>query len=317
MLAVTFSPFEHADFWISVLVVAGTYALFTLGIQLNVGFTGILNFGQAGFMAIGAYVMGLLVVKADWPLWAAMPAATLAAITAGLIVGIPSLRLRADYFAIATIAFGEIVVYIFENTDFAGGYVGILGYDHSWQRLSAWMSGQLGRIGLGQDQLPLLIVVWLTVAIAVVALRAVQRTPWGRVLTGIREDEDAVRALGKNVFSYKLQSLAIASALASIAGYFLALNVTVIYPVEFESSFTFLGYTILIFGGVGSYLGVAVGSAVLWIVLEGLRLMELPMSAERLAALRFIIVGVVLVVFVSLRPQGLLGRKEEVMLRDQ
>ena len=103
------------------LVVAGTYALFTLGIQLNVGFTGILNFGQAGFMAIGAYVMGLLVVRADWPLYAAMPAATLAAIATGLIVGIPSLRLRADYFAIATIAFGEIVVYTFENSDFAGG----------------------------------------------------------------------------------------------------------------------------------------------------------------------------------------------------
>ena len=316
-LAVTFSPFEHADFWISVLVVAGTFALFTLGLQLNVGDTGILNFGQAGFMAIGAYTMGLLVVKAQWAIWAAMPVATTAAIAAGLLVGIPSLRLRADYFAIATIAFSEIVVYIFENTNFAGGYTGILGYDHAWRTASAWIDGQLGSIGLGnQDQLPLLIVVWLTVLIAAFSLRALQRTPWGRVLKGIREDEDAVRALGKNVFAYKLQSLAIAAALASIAGYFLALNLTIIYPAEFESNFTFLGYTILIFGGIGSYLGVALGSAVLWIVLEGTRLMELPMSAERLAALRFIIVGVILVLFVSLRPQGLLGRREESKLRE-
>jgi branched-chain amino acid transport system permease protein len=313
MLAVSFDAFGHPNFWISVMVVAGTYALFTLGLQLNVGFTGILNFGQAGFMAIGAYTMGLLVIREDWPIWGAMPAATLAAIAAGLIVGIPSLRLRADYFAIATIAFGEIVVYVFENTEFAGGYVGILGYDREWQSVSEWLSERFDSIGLGgQDQLPLLLVVWLTVVLAVLGLRLLQRTPWGRVIRGIREDEDAVRALGKNVFSYKLQSLALAAALASVAGYFLALNVTVIYPVEFESNFTFLGLTILIFGGVGSYLGVAVGSAALWTVLEGTRLMELPLSAERLAALRFIIVGVVLVLFVSLRPQGLLGRKEEL-----
>ena len=125
-----------------------------------------------------------------------------------------------------------------------------------------------------------------------------------------------LRGTGKKVFAYKLQSLAIAAALASIAGYFLALNLTIIYPAEFESNFTFLGYTILIFGGIGSYLGVALGSAALWIVLEGTRLMELPMSAERLAALRFIIVGVILVLFVSLRPQGPLGRREESKLRE-
>ena len=166
--------------------------------------------------------------------------------------------MRADFFAIATIAFGETVAYVFENTNFAGGYVGILGYDGDWQRLSRWMNGRLGSIGLGgQDQLPLLLVVWLTVLIAVVLLTRLQRTPWGRVLKAIREDEDAARALGKNVFSYKLQSLAIAAALGSIAGYFLALNVTVIYPVEFESSFTFLGFTILILGGVASFSGVA------------------------------------------------------------
>src|SRR5689334_15762382 len=95
----------HLDFWIGVGVVAGIYGIFTLGLQINVGFTGLLNLGQAGFMSIGAYAMGMLVVDAGWSIWAAMPAAILVAVLAGLLVGLPSLRLRSDYFAIATIAF--------------------------------------------------------------------------------------------------------------------------------------------------------------------------------------------------------------------
>ena len=108
-LAVTFESFTDFGFWTSVGILAGTYTLFTLGLQLNVGYTGVVNFGQAGFMAIGAYTMGILVVKAHWSFWLAMPTAILVAMAFGVLIGLPSLRLRADYFAIATLAAAEIV----------------------------------------------------------------------------------------------------------------------------------------------------------------------------------------------------------------
>ena len=95
------------DFWIGVAVVAGIYGIAALGLQLNAGFTGLLNFGQAGFMAVGAYSMSLLVVNGGWPLAVAIPIAIAASILSALLIGVPSLRLRSDYFAIATIAFAE------------------------------------------------------------------------------------------------------------------------------------------------------------------------------------------------------------------
>ena len=131
-----------ADFWVGVGVTAGVYAIFALGLQLNVGFTGLVNLGQAGFMAIGAYAVGMLVVDAGWPLLLALPAAILFAITAGALVGLPTLRLRADYFGVVTIAFSEIARYTLQNAAFAGGNQGVLGYDGGWRDFQAWASDQ-------------------------------------------------------------------------------------------------------------------------------------------------------------------------------
>jgi branched-chain amino acid transport system permease protein len=315
-LAVTFAPFEHADFWIGAAVIAGIYGIFTIGLQLNIGFTGILNFGQAGFMAVGAYTMAILVVDHGWSFWWALPVSTLAAVLSGLLIGLPSLRLRADYFAIATIAFAEIVRYTAQNANFTEGNQGILGFDESWRNANDWALRQLGHAGLGnQIQLPMLVVVWVAFAVLVFAVSRLQRTPWGRVLRAIREDEDAARALGKNVFVYKLQSLMIAAALGAVAGWFLALNVTIVYPTEFEPTFTFFGYAILVLGGFASYLGVVVGALLLWTILEGTRLVQLPLSADQVAAVRFMVVGFILVVIMALRPQGIFGKREEMVLR--
>lgn len=317
IFAVSFDALSTADFWIGVGVLAGTYAIFTLGLQLNVGFTGILNFGQAGFMAIGAYTAAILVVRAGWSLWAALPASMLVAMAAGVLIGLPSLRLRADYFAIVTIAFAEIVRYVAQNArGLTGGNQGLLGFDDQWldisDRILGWLPASL------QDQflLPLLIVVWLAVALLTVLLTLLQRSPWGRVLRAIREDEDAARALGKNVLAYKLQSIALAAALGAIAGWFLALNLSFLSPGSFEPLFTFIGFTILIIGGLASYLGVALGSIVLWTLLEATRFIDLPLAAEKVAALRFMIVGIVLILLVAFRPEGILGKRQEMVLRD-
>jgi ABC-type branched-subunit amino acid transport system permease subunit len=308
--------FLDADFWVGVGVTAGVYAIFALGLQLNVGFTGLINLGQAGFMAIGAYALGMLVVYAGWPLLLALPASIVVAIAAGVLVGLPTLRLRADYFGIVTIAFSEIVRYTLQNAGFAGGNQGILGYDGGWRDFQAWTSSELAPIGLGGNtQVPLLLTVWATVLLCLAALKVVQRSPWGRVLRAIREDEDAAAALGKNVFAFKLQSLGISAALAAIAGFFLALNVTYLYPSEFDPSFTFFGYAALILGGFASYWGVVAGALVLCALTEGLRFLDLPLSSSQSGSLRFIIVGLILIFLTMFRPQGLLGSRAEMQLR--
>ncbi len=304
------------DFWIGVGVLAGIYGIFTLGLQLNAGFTGILNFGQAGFMAIGAYTTGLLVADHGWPLLAALPAGIALAVLAGVLVGLPSLRLRSDYFAIATLAFAEIVRYTLQNAAFAGGNQGVLGYDDEWRAFAGWALERLSPYGLGgYVQLPLLCAVWLVFLLFVFGLKALQATPWGRVLKAIREDEDAAAALGKNVLSYKLQSLGIAAAIAAVAGFFVALNVTYLYPSVFDPTFTFLGYAMLILGGFASYTGVAVGGIVFWSLMEGTRLIDLGLTGGQQASLRFIVVGLALILLSALRPQGLLGNRAEMILR--
>jgi branched-chain amino acid transport system permease protein len=316
-LGITFESFTDFGFWTSVGILAGTYTLFTLGLQLNVGFTGIVNFGQAGFMAIGAYTMGILVVKAGWSFWLALPAAVLVAIAFGLLIGLPSLRLRADYFAIATIAAAEIVRITAQNArELTGGNQGLFGFDDSWNDMSNTIEGWLESAGWSNPEtlFPLFLVVWATALVATALLHFAQRSPWGRVLRAIREDEDAARALGKNTLVYKLQSLAISATLGALAGFFLAINLNFLNPEEFEPLFTFIGYAILVLGGLANYWGVAFGAVIMWTILEGTRFVDLPISAEREASVRFMIVGLVLILLMAFRPQGVFGKKEEMVL---
>ncbi len=319
VLAVSFEAVTQLEFWIGVGALAGIYGIFALGLQLNVGFTGIVNFGQAGFMAIGGYGMGILVVQAGWSFLPALAVSMLLAMAAGVLIGLPSLRLRADYFAIVTIAFAEIIRYIALNArELTGGPQGLLGFDAAWLDASSWLQDVvLEPVGLGDQFLaPLLLVTWAVFLALIVALSLLQKTPWGRVLRAIREDEDAARALGKNTFAYKLQSLAIAAALGALAGYFLALNLAFLNPQQFEPLFTFIGYAILVLGGLASYRGVAVGAIILWTLLEVTRFLDLPLAGEKVAALRLMLVGVVLILLMMFRPQGLLGKRQEMVLGD-
>ncbi|HKY24977.1 MAG TPA: branched-chain amino acid ABC transporter permease [Gaiella sp.] len=317
LLAVSWSFLANEDFWINVGVLATTYGVFALGVQLNVGTTGIMNFGQAGFMAVGSYAMGILVVKSGLSFWLALVLGIPVAIAAALLVGLPSLRLRADYFAISTLAFSEIVRIVADNWDgLTGGNLGLFGYGDTWTEASARVDGWLESIGIApRFLLPLLLVNLLILLVLTVVVALMVRSPWGRVLRAIREDEDAARALGKNTFVYKLQSLSIAAALAAIAGYMLAINISILSPANFDPVLTAYAYVIVILGGLGSYLGVVVGSFFLIFVLEATRYIELPLSDARVAALRFMIVGLVLMLLVVFRPQGLFGKRQELTLR--
>ena len=270
-------------FWAFVGVVAGIYTIFALGLQLQFGLAGLLNFGQVAFMAIGAYTMAILVVKQGWSTWLAAPLGIAAAGAAGLLLGIPALRLRADFFAIVTIAFSEIVRYVATNeAALTGGSQGTIAlgnatqaaqYNGEWERFQARVQGWLG---FSSKDAAMLVIVW-AVAIALLALVWLAvRTPWGRVLRAIREDEDAAASLGKNVLAYKLQALAIGSALAGVAGCFYAWQFSFFSPDDFAPLLTFFAWMIVLIGGLGRVWAVPVGALVFGFLFAGTRFLDFP-----------------------------------------
>lgn len=319
------SVLSSGEFWAFVGVMAGIYTLFTLGLQVQFGLTGLLNFGQVGFMAIGAYTMAILVVKQGWSMWLATPLAIGAAALAGLLLGLPTLRLRGDYFAIVTIAFSEIVRWVATNEDrLTGGSQGTINlsgegvatqYNGAWERFQAWVGG---RLHIGSKDVVMLLIVW-SVALVLLWLTArLARTPWGRVLRAIREDEDATASLGKPVLGYRLQALALGAALAGLAGCFYAWQFSFFGPDDFQPLITFFGWMILILGGVGRVWAVPVGAAVFGVLFAATRFFDFPPfsyldSADR-AYVRLLVIGLAIVGLVVFRPQGILGRRDEMVL---
>jgi branched-chain amino acid transport system permease protein len=319
------SALGSGGFWAFVGVVAGIYTIFALGVQLQFGFAGLLNFGQVAFMAVGAYTMAILVVKEGWSTWLAAPLGVVAAAAGGVVLGLTSLRLRADYFAIVTIAFSEIVRYVATNEDsLTGGSQGTIAlgkvgqaaqYNGQWERFQSWVQD---RLHVSSKDVAMLVIVWVVALLLLAAASAAVRTPWGRVLKSIREDEDAAASLGKNVFSYKLQALSFGAALAGVAGCFYAWQFSFFAPDDFQPLLTFFAWMIVILGGLGRIWSVPIGALVFGVIFAGTRFFDFPPfsyfdSADR-AYLRLILIGVVIVVLVVLRPQGLLGRREELVL---
>jgi ABC-type branched-subunit amino acid transport system permease subunit len=318
------------QFWAFVGVVAGIYTILALGLQVQFGFTGLLNFGHAAFMAVGAYTMAILVVKQGWPLWAAAPTAIAAAVAFGLLLGLPTLRLRADYLAITTIAFAEIVRYVAINEQgLTGGPVGTIAlagpgqaasYNQDWLAFQGGVQERLEGL-LGDEatkDVTMLVIVWTVALLLLLIVEAMVRTPWGRVLRSIRDDEDAAAALGKNVFAYKLQALAVGAALGAIAGLFFAFQFSFFSPGDFDPLVTFFAYTIVILGGTSRNWAVPVGAVVFGVIFAGTRFFDfapfsLLESAER-AYVRLILIGLILIGLVLFRPQGLLGKREEMLL---
>jgi branched-chain amino acid transport system permease protein len=325
-VAITFDFLGRIEFWTSVGVLAATYALVALGLQLNVGFTGVVNFGAAGFMAVGAYAMAILTIDTGISFWLSLPLSILITMAFGLIVGLPSLRLRTDYLAIATIAFAEIIRLVAQNArELTGGNQGLfcsddqsVCYDDTWLDLSDTIEGWLVDLGWSDPEIlfPLLLVAWALVLVVTVGLLFVQRSPWGRVLRAVREDEDAARALGKNAVAYKLQSLVISAAIAAIAGWIVGFNLATLHPIDFEPLVTFYAYGVLVLGGLASYWGVLVGSVIFWTLLEATRFIDVFQDESDQVALRFAIVGLVLILLMAFRPQGMFGKREEMVLGD-
>lgn len=301
------------------------YALAALGLAVHFGYTGLLNFGQAGFMAIGAYGYAISVLTFGFPVWGAVLVGIGASVVFALILGIPTLRLRADYLAIVTIAAAEIVRLLFTTNTFVavtGSANGLSEYKGGFRALNP-LSFE-GKAGFGPWMFSAndwwnIIVGWSVVILAVLFTWLLMRSPWGRVIKGIREDEDAVRALGKNVYSYKMQSLIIGGVFGTLAGMIFIMPRAVI-PSAYATSLTFFIWAILLLGGAATILGPVLGSMVFWVLLSFFsgfiaRAVEagwFPISEVQAGQLRFILVGVAIMLLVIFRPQGLLGNKKEM-----
>jgi branched-chain amino acid transport system permease protein len=303
-------------FWAFVLTAAGINAVFVLGLQIEVGETGLVNFGHVAFMAVGAYGMGLLLVRGV-PVWLALPLAVLGGALLGLLLGVPTLRLRADYFAITTIAAGEILRLVILNEDRAtGGPQGLLGASGPWREFNrdvlAFFDDHLG--WEVHRRVPLLVLVWLAAGLVALLLWHLARSPWGRVLRAVREDEDAAAAVGKPVFAFKLQALALGGAVGALAGVFFTFFESTLFPEDFLPIVTFTAFAILILGGFGSYFGVLLASVAIAIITAGTRFLTFPLDPDKVASLRFVVIGLLIMAVMAFRPQGLLGKRAELHL---
>lgn len=300
------------------------FMLAAIGLAIHFGYAGLLNFGMAGFMAIGAYGYAISVLSFGLPWWAAIFVSILGAVVFAVVLGIPTLRLRADYLAIVTIAAAEIVRLLFQTQlfdDYTNSADGLGGYHESFRAANPLPAGTYG---LGPwtytDQGWWARVFGLVlVALALVLVWLLMRSPWGRVLKGIREDEDAVRSLGKNVFLYKMQALIIGGVLGALGGVVIALPSAVI-PQYYLPSLTFFVWTALLLGGAATIFGPVLGAVLYWVLMAFLAGVLpamagagwLPINQTQAGNLRFVVVGVALMLLVAFRPQGILGNKKEM-----
>lgn len=318
------------EFWSFVGVIAGIYAVLALGIQLQFGFTGVLNFGQVAFMAIGAYAMAILVVRSGLSLWLAAGAGVVAAMAFGALLALPTVRLRAEYFAIVTIAFSEITRFVALNEDgLTGGSVGTVAlagtgeaasFNTEWQQFAGNVQDALESVlgSVASKDFTMLVIVWGVVLVLAALVQFAVRSPWGQTLRAIRDDEDAAAALGKNVLLRRTQVLVLGSGLAAIAGLLFAFQTSFFSPDDFDPLTTFFAWTIVILGGTGRIWAVPVGALLFGVIFAGTRFFDffpftLFDSAER-AFLRLIIIGLLLIALMVFRPQGIFGRRREMVL---
>ena len=307
------------------------FVLLAVGLNVHFGYTGLLNFGQAAFALLGAFGLAVSVVRWGVPWWVGILVGIAASVVLALLLGFPTLRLRADYLAIVTIAAAEILRLVFRSvwaTPVTGGTRGLSGFNAGFVALAPWAGGrQYDILGMRWSgaQLWLALVGWIVVALCSLLVWALMRSPWGRVVKAIREDEDAARSLGKNVYAYKMQALVLGGVFGTLGGVIYALGLGSVNPDQYQNGNTFFAYTALILGGAARVLGPVVGGMILMFLIQfadtGLRALisngiipEALLSQTDIAQLRFVLIGVGLMALLVFRPQGIFGDRREVML---
>ncbi len=355
------------------------YAVFALGLNLQWGFTGLINFGHVAFMTLGAYATALLTLQ-GFPMPISVVVGMLLSVILGFLIGSSTLRLREDYLAIVTIGVSELIRLIANNEEWLTkgafgvqryalpfdfqpdllikflfiGVLTVLAVYAEWILLRSILKQFKENKEIQgksyQPRKPLALVIWgiITTVLIILAylpgvvslynysykaglmlltllllagvytgLEFLVHSPWGRILKAIREDEEVPRALGKNVFWYKLQSFMLGGAIAGLAGSLFAWQLTTIYPSNFEPLLTFQAWIIVVLGGAGSNAGTILGAIIFW-AYDSLTRYLLPqisiLNQSQAGAFRIMVIGLILMVLMVWRPQGILGKKEELTL---
>jgi len=287
------------NFFLLILIYSGIYALMAIGQNLITGYTGLLSLCQAGFFAIGAYTTAILTTGSGWSFWATLPIAALLASLCGVLIGLPTLRLKGDYLAIATLGFGEIVKNVLNNWDsLTGGPMGI-------QRIP--MVTIFGMTISPYKKWGFLVMVIIIVLIAYYLFERLGRTRMGRALQAIRDDEIAAASMGINVTKYKVWSFAIGAAVAGIAGSLQAVFALSVTPGSYTFMVSIMVLCMVVLGGMGNFAAVILGAFIIQLIsyfpqLTGLSSVIPPQFKQ-------VLFGLILVVMMIWRPQGIIGRR--------
>lgn len=283
------------DYLLHIMILAVIYALLSLSLDLVAGQIGLLSVAQGAFFGIGAYASALMAFRNGGDVLSCLVVGMLTAGFASLLVSLPSLRLREDYFIIATFGFQMIVYNIMSN----------------------WIAVTNGPLGIPGIPVPrffslsldsrwkfVMFEVVVAMFFAIVLKRLVD-SPFGRILRAIRENEDFARACGKNTFHIKVMAFAVSAAVAGVAGSLYAGYMMYIEPSGFSIMESILILSMVLIGGAGSFWGPIIGAAFLVLLPEGLRLIGLPNAVA--GELRQIIYGSLMIVLMAVRPRGLVG----------
>jgi ABC-type branched-subunit amino acid transport system permease subunit len=276
------------------------YATLTISLNLLVGYTGLISVAQAGVYGIGAYVTALLALNVTSDLLVTMLVSAAAGVVITLIVALPSLRLRNEYFLIATIGFQSIIFALFMNLEITGGPNGLYNIPHP-SLFGITIRGSGGKLALA---------VALALLCYWVALR-VTNAPFGRLLRAVREDQTAVASLGKNVFRIKVSVFVFSAVFAAAAGTLYVFSLTAIDPVAFNLDESIFIITLVIVGGTGSLNGSVLAAALLILLPEAFKFLPIPDSVA--PQLRQVFYGLLLVLFTRFRRQGLIGEYRDVL----
>ncbi len=281
--------FDHNAYHIDLLTNIFIYALLAMGLNIVVGFTGLLNLGYAAFFAIGAYTYALANLHWGVPFWVGLPLGGLAAMLFGVVVGLPSIRVRGDYLAITTLGFGEIVRILFNNLDqWTGGPNGLLGIARP--RVFGW--------AFSVNSTPYFYLTLALVALTAFLLFRMTDSKFGRALVAIREDELAAGCMGVPVVKVKLWAFGLSSFIAGIAGVVFASKQTIVTPDSFDFVLSVLILAMVVLGGLGNIWGAMLGALILGLLPELLR---------GFASYRMLLFGLLMILIMMFRPQGILG----------
>lgn len=280
--------------YIDVLVYPiGMFVLMALGLNIVVGKSGLLDLGYIAFFAIGAYTHAVLSTLYGWNAWESLPVGMFFAMISGVVLGLPALRLRGDYLAIITLGFGEIVRIVALNIEITGGPNGIPGIPNPPGFFGVEFNLEYSRNFYYIVLVLILLTIWMI-------RRFTVRRP-GRAWEAIRQDEDVAELMGVNTLVYKLWSFVIGAAVGGAAGVIFASKVMVISPDMFKFEVSILILACVVFGGIGNIWGVILGAGLLAYIPERIRF---------LTETRQLVFGLVLIIMMNIRPDGLLPRKK-------